>query len=169
MYFIRLAAVLALHACCGSAPPPAPATPAQAEALSTPPPAPPPAPVVIAAPVGSNGAPATYRNQPPQLKLKLGHYANTALGIGVTIDLSEHIDNVAAIVPAKVRFDGDSKVWRLTGQHASHDRIDYIRDGGGLMLVVWRDGRRAVYVPDPETGKWSDEIEVVRDGDADPL
>lgn len=108
------------------------------------------------------------KTQPAATKLKLGHYRNKELGIGVIIDLTEVIDNVAEIPPAKIRFDGETKVWRLQGKQSRRDRIDYV-DGKHLMLEVWDDHRRAVYVPDPETNKWSDEIEVERDADADPL
>jgi hypothetical protein len=85
------------------------------------------------------------------------------------IDLSEKIDNVAAIVPAKVKFDGEAKVWHLKGQHGGGDRIDYLRDDKRVMLHVWKDGRRSVFVVDPDTDKSSDEIDLSRDGDADPL
>jgi hypothetical protein len=108
------------------------------------------------------------KDQPPHIKLKLGHYRNVRLGIGVTIDLTETTENVADIDPAKVRFDGDPKVWRLEGEHGGYDRIDY-RAGKRLILQVWEDGRRVVYVPDPDTGRSSGEVEVRRDGDADPL
>lgn len=109
------------------------------------------------------------KNQPAHIKLKLGHYRNRKLGIGVTIDRTEVTENVADIDPAKLRFDGETKVWKLRGQHGPSGRLDFVHDGGGVMLHVWDDGRMAVYVPDPDTGKWSDEIAVDRDADADPL
>jgi hypothetical protein len=118
---------------------------------------------------GSAAPGPVKKDQPASLKLKLGHFANTQLGIGCVIDLSEKIDNVAAIVPAKVKFDGETKVWHLKGQHGSGDRIDYMRDDKHVMLHVWKDGRRSVFVVDPDTDKASDEIDLVRDGDADPL
>ena len=108
------------------------------------------------------------KTQPAATKLKLGHYRNKELGIGVIIDLTEVIDNVAEIAPAKIRFDGETKVWRLQGKQSRRDRIDYV-DGKHVMLEVWDDHRHAVYVPDAQTNKWSDEIEVERDADADPL
>jgi hypothetical protein len=132
------------------------------------------APKVSAAEPAAPGvapAPATpmaAKNQPPHIKLKLGHYSNTQLGIGVTIDLTEMTENVADIDPAKVRFDGDPKVLRLQGQHGPLGRIDYL-DGKHVVLQVWDNGRRAVFVRDPDTGKSSEEIYVRRDGDADPL
>jgi hypothetical protein len=112
--------------------------------------------------------PTARKNQPPHIKLKLGHYSNAQLGIGVTIDLTEMTENVADIDPAKIRFDGDPKVLRLQGQNGPLGRIDYL-DGKRVVLQVWDDGGRAVFVRDPDTGKSSDEIYVGRDGDADPL
>jgi hypothetical protein len=120
------------------------------------------------APMAPASATAAVRNQPPHIKLKLGHYRNDQLGIGVTIDLTEMTENVADIDPAKLRFDGETKVWKLQGQHGPHGRIDYL-DGKRVVLQVWDNGRRAVYIPDPDTGRSSDEIYVRRDGDADPL
>jgi hypothetical protein len=114
-------------------------------------------------------APPAKRDQPPYIKLKLGHYFSKQLGIGVVIDLSEVIDNVAVPPPGKIRFDGEAKVWRLKGRRADHDRVDYSNDEGHLMLQSYADGRRSVYVLDPTNEKWSEEIVVVRDGDADPL
>jgi hypothetical protein len=115
------------------------------------------------------GSARPVKNQPPYVKLKLGHFSNKQLGIGVVIDLTEVIDNVAKIPPGKIRFDGETKVWRLQAQRASHDSVDYRNDAGHLMLETSTDGHRAVFVYDPTTEKWSDEIDVVRDGDADPL
>lgn len=130
-------------------------------------PAPPP-PVGARADSAPSNAAIPLKTQPAATKLKLGHYRNKELGIGVVIDLTEVIDNVAEIPPAKIRFDGETKVWRLQGKQSRRERIDYV-DGKHLMLEVWDDRRRAVFVPDPETNKWSDEIEVERDADADPL
>jgi hypothetical protein len=124
------------------------------------------------APVASGSAtsPApAKKDQPPYIKLKLGHYSNKQLGIGVVIDLSEVIDNVAVPPPGKIRFDGDPKVWRLKGRRGDRDRVDYSNDDGHLMLQSYADGKRSVYVLDPTNDKWSEEIAVQRDGDADPL
>jgi hypothetical protein len=121
---------------------------------------------VVAEDVGSA---RPVKDQPPYIKLKLGHFTNKQLGIGVVIDLTEVIDNVAKIPPGKIRFDGETKVWKLKAQRGSRDRVDYVNDEGHLMLETWTDGRRAVFVYDPTNEKWSDEIDVVRDGDADPL
>ena len=133
-------------------------------------------PVAHPAPVPSGSAtsptpaqPPAKKDQPPYVKLKLGHYSNKQLGIGVVIDLSEVIDNVAVPPPGKIRFDGETKTWRLKGRRADHDRVDYSNDDGHLMLQSYADGRRSVYVLDPTNDKWSEEIVVARDGDADPL
>ena len=120
--------------------------------------APPPAP-----------ADPLVKNQPPHIKLKLGHFRNARYNIGVTIDLTEQTENVADIDPAKVRFDGDTKIWRLQGQHGAYGRIDYVREGGRVMLQVHANGRTSIYIPDPDTGRVSDELPLTRDGDADPL
>jgi hypothetical protein len=155
---------------CSKASAPQPVTPGDAAAQGEHAPkvsaAEPAAPGVAPAPAP---VPSTAtRNQPPHIKLKLGHYSNAQLGIGVTIDLTEVTENVADIDPAKVRFDGETKVRRLEGQNGPRGRIDYL-DGKHVVLQVWDDGKRAVFVRDPDTDKASDEIYVRRDGDADPL
>jgi len=111
------------------------------------------------------------KNQPPHIKLKLGHFRNARYNIGVTIDLTEQTENVADIDPAKLRFDGDPRIWRLEGRHGAYGRIDYVPEGKGrgVMLQVQADGHMSIYIPDPSTGRSSDEIHLSRDGDADPL
>jgi hypothetical protein len=109
------------------------------------------------------------KNQPPYIKLKLGHFRNARYNIGVTIDLTEQPENVADIDPAKLRFDGDPKVWRLEGRTGAYGRIDYAPPGGGLMLHVHADGGMSIFLRDPGTGRSTDEIFLQRDGDADPL
>jgi hypothetical protein len=111
---------------------------------------------------------AMVKHQPPHLKLKLGHFRNARLNIGVTIDLTEQTENVADIDPAQLRFDGDTRVWRLQGQHGPYDRIDYA-GGGGVMLHAHAHGGMSLHLRDPDTGRPSDEIPLYRDGDADPL
>lgn len=113
-------------------------------------------------------APSAHKDQPPHMKLKLGHYRNPRLNIGVTIDLTEATDNVADIDPAKLRFDGDDKIWRLEGRPGAYGRTEYVRERGRVMLLITREGRVTVYVPDPETDR-STEVDVYRDADADPL
>jgi len=106
-----------------------------------------------------------HKDQPAATKLKLGHFSNDKRGLGLTIDLTEKNDNVAKLDPAKVRFDGETKVWRLEGKHGPGGRIDYMRDARHVLLHVWSDGRIGVFVPDAA----DEEIDVHRDADADPL
>lgn len=144
----------------------------------TPPPPPPPPPAATQVelevhgelPSGDGVDTPPSKDQPPHVKLKLGHFRNARLNIGATIDLiTDMTENVADIDPAKLRFDGEDKIWRLEGQHGSNGRIDYVRDGGRIMLQITREGRVTVYVPDPDTGRASDAIDLYRDADADPL
>src|SRR5262249_16950178 len=73
---ILVPAAFALLGCSGPQQAPA-AAPAPAPAQA-------PAPVVITVPAGSGQTtPQVYKNQPPGLKLKLGHYSNSQMGIGV--------------------------------------------------------------------------------------
>jgi hypothetical protein len=109
-----------------------------------------PAPV---APAGGAVAPGT-RNQPPELKLKLGHFTDKQHNIGLVIDRTGH--------EAKLRFDGGD-VMRLDPQRSS-GRIEYVKVINRPVLQVWDDGRVSVFVPGH-----SDSIDVVRDADADPL
>src|SRR5262245_8063770 len=135
-----------------------------------PPPVPPPAVAVDYELHGEIGEPPPLvTDQPPHIRLKLGHYRNDRVGIGVTVDLTEATESVADIDPAKLRFDGDDRIWHLEGQSGGRDRIDYVRDHDRVLLQVFRDGRIVVFVPDPATDRASDGIEVYRDGDADPL
>lgn len=120
-------------------------------------PAPAPAPVVIREearpPCCKQGA---KRDQPPELKLMLGHYQNERRGIGLVFDRST--------AQAKVRFDGTTEILKLDRQHGAGDRIDYIKRIGHVVLQQWDSGRVVVYVAGADDG-----IEVRRDGDADPL
>ena len=173
MHFTKLAAVTMFIAACGA---PAQNTrqepsPSVAGASETTPGTYATTPVMAPTPAPAAGAPAAppSKNQPPHIKLKLGQYTSGRAGIGMVIDGTEATDNIADIDPVKVRFDGDNKVYRLKGQHGPRGRIDYIKEGGGVLLHAWDDGRRSVYVPDPDTGRASEEIHVYRDADADPL
>ena len=146
---------------CTRPPPPSP----------PPPPPPPPAVMVDYELHGEIGEPAqSTRDQPPSVKLKLGHFRNGRAGIGATIDLlTDATDSVADVDPALLRFDGEDRIWRLEGHHGGGDRIDYWRDEDHVLLQVFRDGHVVVFVPDPATGIASDGVELLRDGDADPL
>jgi hypothetical protein len=175
---VAIAILLTLVGCSGPARQAEPAPPPQAQYLEvgvtveepdTQPGAaglPQPTPVVAPSPAAAD---SMVKNQPPHIKLKLGHFRNARYNIGVTIDLTEQTENVADIDPAKLRFDGDTKIWRLQGQHGGSGRIDYVREGGRVMLHVHANGRMSIYIPDPDTGRSSDEIHLDRNGDADPL
>lgn len=95
------------------------------------------------------------RPQPPEVKLKLGHYTNARHNIGLVIDRTNK--------EARLRFDHVPQVMRLDPMQ-SRDRIDYVRTINNVVLQVWNNGRVVVFVPGT-----SESIDVVRDGDADPL
>ena len=99
----------------------------------------------------------TPRDQPPDIKLKLGHYSNSARGIGLVIDRTGK--------EAKIRFDGTDQILRLDPTPGPSDRTDYIKSVNNVVMHVWKNGRVVVYVPSSTDGG----IEVRRDGDADPL
>ena len=101
-------------------------------------------------------------DQPPHIKLRLGHYTSRARGIGLVIDRT--VTNLA-----KVRFDHDARIWLGGAQRGPAGRTDHMRSGAYVLLYVWEDGRTTVYVPDPQTERGIAELEVVRDGDAHPL
>jgi hypothetical protein len=107
-------------------------------------------------PCPADAEPGAKRDQPPELKLKLGHYSNTRRGIGLVFDRST--------AQAKVRFDGSPAIIKLDRQHGGGDRIDYIRSIGHVVLQQWDSGRVVVFIAGADDG-----IEVRRDGDADPL
>jgi hypothetical protein len=93
--------------------------------------------------------------QPPEVKLKLGHFTDAKHNIGLVIDRTNK--------EARVRFDHMPQVLRLDPMRAP-GRIDYIRTINQVVLQVHDSGRVVVFVPNA-----SESIEVVRDGDADPL
>jgi hypothetical protein len=110
----------------------------------------------------SAGAPAApapgvdrTRPQPPEIKLKLGHFTDAKHNIGLIIDRTNK--------EARVRFDHVPQVMRLDPIRSS-GRIDYVRTISQVVLQVHDNGRVVVFVPGT-----SESIEVVRDGDADPL
>jgi hypothetical protein len=116
------------------------------------------APSGVAAPAAPAApAPAVDRTrpQPPQIKLKLGHFTNARHNIGLVIDRTNK--------EARVRFDHVPDVMRLDPIRSS-GRIDYVRTISQVVLQVYDSGRVVVFVPGT-----SESIEVVRDGDADPL
>jgi hypothetical protein len=93
--------------------------------------------------------------QPPELKLKLGHFTNAKHNIGLVIDRTNK--------EARVKFDHVPEVMRLDPMRSS-GRIDYVRTINQVVLQVHDSGRVVVFVPGT-----SESIDVVRDGDADPL
>lgn len=97
----------------------------------------------------------TTKNQPPDIKLKLGHFTDRRHNIGLVIDRTGH--------EAKLRFDGSGEVMKLDPMRSS-GRIDYVKTISQTVLEVWDSGRVTVYVPGA-----NDSIDVVRDADADPL
>jgi len=118
---------------------------------------------------GGSDTPVPTLDQPPHVKMKLGHFRNNQFNIGVTVDLTQATDSVADIDPAKLRFDGDAKVWLLEGRHGGSGRIDYVRERDRVMLEVESNGRMRVYITDPETDRGSGPIDLYRDADAEPL
>jgi len=157
-----LMGLVCLAACTKAAPAPSEPAPAPAPAVA-------PAPMVAPTTPVATPPPSVVKTQPPHIKLKIGHYASKRSGIGVVIDLhTARTENIADIDPAKLRFDGDDKVYTLVGTNGSMGRVDYW-NGKRVMLHAYENGRYGVYVPDPETDQSSDEITLVRDGDADPL
>jgi hypothetical protein len=94
--------------------------------------------------------------QPPEVKLKVGHFRNKDRNIGLVIDLTHH--------EARIQWDGDKKVIKLDPQHGSGDRTDWIKSANHVVLQTWPDGRAAVFVQGSD-----DAIDVRRDGDAQPI
>jgi hypothetical protein len=133
------------------------------------PPAPPPPGTEVAVafevvPPHDDGA--AIRNQPPDIKLRLGHYRNRARGIGVTIDRTT-VRPAGVIPPALIRFDGTDRVIVLDGQPGATGRIDYL-DGPRVVLQVERSGDAAIWVYGLD-GRADGPLALERDGDADPL
>lgn len=160
----RLVFLLLLSACAPEPP--------RGIAILAPVPAPPPVEVQVEVEVGHDGSAGQTTgdvvavgppvlDQPPHIKLRLGHYISRARGVGLVIDrTAEHL--------VKVRFDHDARIWLASAQRGPAGRTDYMR-GDYVLLYVWEDGRTTVYVPDPETERGLAELEVVRDSDAHPL
>jgi hypothetical protein len=94
--------------------------------------------------------------QSPDIKLKLGHFTNARHNIGLVIDRTGK--------EARVRFDHLPQLLRLDPMPRSNGRIDYVRTINQVVLQVFDSGRVVVLVPNT-----TESIDVVRDGDADPL
>lgn len=112
-------------------------------------------PGAAVAPAAATPAADRTRPQPPEVKLKLGHFVDGKHDIGLVIDRTNK--------EARVRFDHTADVMRLDPIRSS-GRIDYVRTINNVVLQVFDSGRVVVFVPGT-----SESIEVVRDGDADPL
>jgi len=108
-----------------------------------------------AAPAPAPAAAKRTLPQPPEVKLKLGHFTDAKHNIGLVIDRTNK--------EARVRFDHMPQVMRLDPMRAP-GRTDYVRTINQVVLQVWESGRVVVFVPNA-----SESIEVVRDGDAEPL
>lgn len=149
--------ILTLLAACSAPPPPAPVGP----------PPPPPGTVVDfeihgttpppanGSETGNSAIPDRTRPQAPDIKLKLGHYSSSRHNIGLVIDRTQK--------EARVRFDHVPQLLKLDPIRGS-GRIDYVRTINEVVLQVWDSGRVVVFVPNTR-----ESIDVVRDGDADPL
>lgn len=136
-----------------------------------PPPPPPPGEAVLAfevaaPPVVVADDNEVVRNQPPDIKLRLGHYRNRARGVGVTIDRTAVVPP-GVIAPARLRYDGTDRVIELDGQPGTTGRIDYL-ERTRLVMQVYDTGRIELWVYGA-AGAASGPIEVERDGDADRL
>jgi hypothetical protein len=159
--------LLVLAACSSSRPPPPSAPPPQGTVVEWEvhgqegPPgaagAPGTDPGAAGTPTSGTPAPGVDRSrpQPPDIKLKLGHFTDAKHNIGLVIDRTNK--------EARVRFDHVAEVMRLDPIRSS-GRIDYVRTINQTVLQVYDSGRVVVFVPGT-----SDSIEVVRDADADPL
>jgi hypothetical protein len=115
--------------------------------------------LLLAVALAACSAPAAAgpaKDQPPEVKLKLGHYANTKRGIGLVVDLTHH--------EARVKYDGTKKIQKLDPVNHSRDSTSYGPTINQVTLVVYDSGRIEVWVAGSENM-----IPVERDGDADPL
>jgi hypothetical protein len=101
--------------------------------------------------------PLPKKDQSVDVKMRLGHFAS---GDGVmTFVLDRQGDKVA-----KLRYDGSKEIIQLEPRQGPSGRIDYVREGQGVLLHVYSDGGVLIYHRDRPDG-----VRVSRDGDADPL
>jgi hypothetical protein len=110
------------------------------------------------APGAADEPPLTERppDQPPEIKLELGHYSNTRVGIGAVIDRTGR--------EALLRYDGTGETLHLVPTPGQFGRVDYEVSGNHVVMQAWPDGRIVVHIAGSEDG-----IPLRRDGDADPL
>jgi hypothetical protein len=95
-------------------------------------------------------------DQPPEIKLRLGHYRSGRRGIGAVIDRTGR--------EALLRYDGTAEVLHLLPEPAPLGRTDWSVSGNHVVMQTWDDGRVVVYVDGDKDG-----IYLRRDGDAEPL
>lgn len=98
-------------------------------------------------------------DQPPEVKLRLGHYISHARGIGVTIDRTAELTGRHT---AKLRYDGTTAIRMLDSEPGVAHRTDYF-ERRRVVLHVYDDGRHEIYVGGDGP------IALRRDGDAEPL
>jgi hypothetical protein len=157
--FFILAFLAACSACTRQSPPPAQPPPQEPQVIKADfyveaEEAPPGQPGVAAA-SGAEPVPA-YRDQSPDIKLLLGHYANEKRGIGAVVDRTQKT--------AKLRYDGTTEIIKLDPSPGSYGRTDYHKNARSVLMQAWPDGRIVVFLPGAPDG-----IALTRDADADPL
>lgn len=113
--------------------------------------------LILASLIGLGAVAGTaIAEQPPEVKLKVGHFKNKDRNIGLIIDLTHH--------EARIQWDGDKKVIKLDPTNGANGRTDWIKSINHIVLQTWKDGRAAVFVSGSD-----DAIDVWRDADANPI
>jgi hypothetical protein len=100
----------------------------------------------------------THRDQPPEVKLALGHYSNAKRGIGAVIDVTQKV--------GKLRYDGTDKTIELYASPGPYGRTDYHKNASVVLMAIGDDGHVVVFLDAPTA---RDGIAMTRDADADPL
>jgi len=155
---LRTLIAIVVAAACSSpqhppaSPPPEPSTVVEFDLQAQPPPG---DPNLVATPAANGTAHDRTLPQPPDLKLALGHYTDAKHNIGLVIDRTRK--------EAWVRFDHVPQILRLDAIRST-GRTDYVKTINQVVLQVYDNGRVVVFVPGT-----SESIDVVRDGDAEPL
>jgi hypothetical protein len=108
---------------------------------------------------GACCAKPAQRDQPPEVKLALGHYSNGKRGIGAVVDVTQKV--------GKLKYDGTDQVIELYASPGAYGRTDYRKNASTVLMQVWDDGRVVVFIPNAPTAR--DGITLTRDADADPL
>jgi len=97
------------------------------------------------------------KDQPPDVKLRLGHYASGDGAMAFVLDRRDDRQ-------AKLRYDNTTEPVTLRPQAGPAGRIDFLLPDGSVLLHVFSDGRVVIFHRDRPDG-----IAVSRDGDADAL